>query len=268
MSPEELHVPTADPAEEAAREADAVLYDSARPEPDVWTQARIDAYWTEYWRTRARADQDSFVLVWGAPGSGKSTWTLDRVRKLDATLTPETLEDRVAFRPEHVPNIYRRTPRFGAAWIDEAVTSGLLATETFSPEQKRLVKLFATIRAKNITLFAILPSPGDLAKALRARRADFRVEVHRPEDPAGSRYAYVGAVQEGKRQFYLPDGNWLGFIDHPRANPILFHDYATSSDPAERALWNAYAPLKMRYLDETIDELDGEMREIALKRRR
>jgi GTPase SAR1 family protein len=253
-----IHIPTGSPVEEQVRSARRVLY--ARPDevPDVWTDERIDRFWTDELSARLRADEDALVLVWGPAGSGKSTFVLDRVRKLDPTLTPDNLAERVAFRPEHIPELYRRAPRYGAVWVDEAVSAGLLSTDTHDEDQKDLVQLINTIRAKNLCLFVLLPSAGDLAKSFRARRADYRVEVHKPVDPTGPRYAYVGRKVHG-REFYLPDGRWLGFDDDKRANPVTFHDYRTSPDPTERALWARYFELKSRYLDENIDTIAADM---------
>jgi hypothetical protein len=244
--------------EEAMRRAESIAYGVERAEADVWTDERRDRFWTDELRARVRRDKDAVVLVTGKPGSGKSTWVMDRARKVDDTFTPATLPERVAFDPEGVVGLYRHTPRYGAAWIDEAVAAGLLATETHTADQIDLVTLVNVIRARNVILFVIVPNLSDLALSFRARRADYRVECDEIFEgmPATS---HVGR-KTGGRQFYRDDGTWHGFVDDPLANPVHVEDYRTSMDPACRALWDAYAPLKAAFLDTEVDDIARAMR--------
>jgi hypothetical protein len=258
---------SADESEERLRRAESILYGVDRTDADVWTDERKDAAWTEELRARTRQDKDAVVLVAGPPGSGKSTWVIDRARKVDPTFTPRTLPERVAFSPEGVVNLYRHTTRGMAAWIDEAAAAGLMATETHTADQMDLVKLVNIIRARNVVLFVIMPNLSDLALAFRARRADYRVECDEIIEgvPAVS---HVGRKTRG-RQFFRDDGTWHGFIDDPRANPLHIPDYRTSTDPALRAYWDVYAPLKAAFLDAEVEDIgDGMARRHARRSRR
>lgn len=262
-----LYVPTAAPREEARRRTEAALYGREREVPTVLTDADVRDYWVGEFRERVRADKDCVVLATGPAGSGKSTSVLDLAWRIDPTFTPGTLAERVAFRPEHIPTIYKRTPPYGVAWVDEAVTAGLLATDTFSPDQKDLVQLVNIIRAHNVVLFLVVPYLSDLAKSMRARRADYRIEVTPAEDTeTGRPEAHVGRKVRG-RQFFLDDGRWLGFHDDDTANPLRWPDYRSSSDARERAFWAAYYPLKLRYLDDAVDAIEARMDAREEKRR-
>ena len=261
-----IYVPTASREEKALRAARDALYGREREETVVWTDAAVHDFWATEFRERVRADGDAVVLTWGPAGSGKSTCQMDVARRVDPTFTPLTLPDRVAFRAEHVPTLYQRTPRYGAAIIDEAVSSGLMATDHFTQDQKDLVELVNLIRAKNVVLFIALPDPSDLAKSFRARRADYRIEVVKeffddvPEAHVGRRVR--------NRKFFLDEGRWLGFSDDPDANPYRWNNYATSPDPVERELWDTYRPLKLRYLDDRVEAVATDMRARADARSR
>lgn len=254
---EALYVPTASPRERALRRGEAALYGRSPVDTTVRTAEDIATFWADEFQARVRADQDALVLAWGPGGSGKSTCVMDLARRVDETFTADTLPERYAFRAHHVPTLYQRTPRYGAAVIDEAVSSGLLATDTFTPEQKELVELINIIRAKNVVLFVLLPDPSDLAKAFRARRADYRIEVEK-ETFDSIPVAHIGRRVRGRKHF-LDDGRWLGFMDDPDENPYRWDEYKGSDDAAKRALWDVYYPLKMKYLDERVDSLKRRM---------
>lgn len=257
------YVGTASPREESARRAAALAYGQDRVNPDVFTPERINRFWDEEFRTRLHSDKDAVVLVDGPPGSGKSTQVIDRCRRLDPTFTPKTLPRRVAFHPADVALLYRSTPRYGAAWIDEAGSAGLLATDTFSQDQKNLVELINLIRARNVVLFIIIPDPGDLAKAFRARRADYRISCE--EIPVGGTGAAWVARRVRGRKYFLDDGRWLGFSDEKVMNPVAWPDYRSSRDPTLAAFWAAYWPLKLAFMDRRVNTLHTRMQERRAK---
>jgi len=254
-----VYVPRASDGEESRRSTEALLYGFDRTKPVVWTDAAVRDYWVAEWRERVRADQDAVILVWGKAGSGKSTCVLDLAWRIDPTFTPQSLEERIAFRPAHVARIYRTTPVYGVGWVDEAVTSGLLSTDTFSKDQKNIVELVNIIRAQNVVLFVVMPDPSELAKSMRARRADYRIDVL-AGDQVGSPHpvGHVGRRVYG-RKFFLDDGRWLGFSDDSQANPLRWPDYRTSDEPQHRALWDAYYPLKRRYMKTRVASIEEEM---------
>jgi len=236
-------------------EAERILYEEAGGGTDVWTPTRVEEFWRAEIRARLRRDKDVVFLTWGGPGSGKSTADLYLMSLIDETFTPATLPDRIAFRPGHVPRLYEKTPRYGCASIDEAVSSGLMATDHFSREQKELVELINLIRAKNVALFIAIPDAGDLAKSFRARRADYRMDIEEtPKGPVG----WVGRRVRG-RKFFLDDGSWLGFSDDKDANPFTWPNLRENPDMRLRALWDAYRPLKEFYMNQRIGELSQRM---------
>lgn len=254
-----LAVPTASPREERLRHIRATLYDEETPIPTAHSSNELDAAFTDELKARVRDDRDAVVLVWGEAGSGKSTFVLDRARKVDDTFTPATLPQRVAFRAHQVPAVYRATPKFGVAWIDEAASAGLLSTESpFSVRQRSLVELVNIIRADNKILFVVIPSPDDLAKSFRARRADYRVETY-IDDAGESGHAWLGRRVRG-RHFLLADSRWLGFSDDERGVPLTWPEYRGSSDPVARALWDVYWPLKRAHMDDRSFGIEAELK--------
>lgn len=265
MNPQ-VYVASATVAERRRHARRDALYGARRSSNIVLTNDDILDAWVGEFRARVRADQDACVLNWGPAGSGKSTMGLHLGRHIDPSFNARTLPDRVAFRPEHIPLVYKRTPRYGFAFIDEAASAGLMATDTFSPDQKDLVELVNAIRAKNVVLFVNIPDPSDLAKSFRARRADYRIEVRKEyfdEPPVG----YLGRrVRE--RKFRMDDGKWLGFSDEPEANPLRWPEYRTSEVADERRLWEVYYPMKMRYLDDSVDSIETRMKARAERRRK
>lgn len=249
-----LYAPTADKGEERLRRARETLYGEPRVVPEVWDAAKADAAFTDELRARVRNDKDAVVLVWGEPGSGKSTFVMDRARKVDTTFTVRSLAERVAFRAEQVPTLYDATPRYGVAWIDEAASSGLLSTEpAFSPRQRALVELINIIRAKNVVLFVVIPSPDDLAKSFRVRRADYRVECQPLVEGEPAEAIWGRRVR--RRHFFMADGRWLGFSDEEHGIPLTWPEYRASPDPTLRSFWDAYEPLKRAFLDERPREI-------------
>jgi hypothetical protein len=239
------------------RRVEGIIYGERRVPREVVTPERIRRFWWDEIRDRLRQDKDAVIVVWGPPGSGKSTMTMDALRHVDPTFTPNTLAERVAMAPEQVPSLYRHAPRYGAAWIDEGGSAGLLATDTFNADQKKLVELINIIRGKNVALFICLPDPGDLAKSFRARRADYRIECEEIA-PGGTGRAWVGR-RVRQRKFFLDDGRWLGFSDDETFNPITWPDYRTSTDPTARAFWDAYAPLKATFMDGKVEDIERSM---------
>lgn len=261
---EPLHVARADATEERLRNADAYLYGEEREDPDIWSAAKVDALFVEEIRARVRRDKDAFILVWGDPGSGKSTFVLDHARKIDPTFTPETLPSRVAFYADEVATLYDTTPRYGAAWIDEAGSAGLLSTEPASSfRQRSLVELINIIRAKNVVLFCVIPSPDNLAKSVRVRRADYRVECQ-PLVEGEPAVAYLGR-KVVRRHFFVVDSNWLGFSDDEHGVPLTWPDYRTNPDPTLRAYWDAYRPLKEAFMENRTKGIERGLK--ALRRR-
>lgn len=239
----------------AVADAERILYDEAEGNAEVWTPVRVEEFWRTEIRARLRRDKDVVFLTWGGPGSGKSTANLYLMSLIDETFTPKTLPDRIAFRPGHVPKLYETTPRYGCASIDEAVSSGLMATDHFSKEQKELVELINLIRAKNVALFIAIPDAGDLAKSFRARRADYRMDIEEtPKGPVG----WIGRRVRG-RKFFLDDGSWLGFSDDKNANPFTWPNLRTTGDPKLRALWDAYLPLKEFNMNQRVTQLSKRM---------
>lgn len=252
--PDRLYVPTADPIEERARRSRSILYDEERSVPDVWSERRADEEFTAELRARVRGDRDAVVITWGEPGTGKSTFVLDRARKVDPTFTPETLPDRVAFRADQIPGLYENTPRYGVAWIDEAGSAGLLSTEpAFSPRQRAIVEMVNLIRFKNVVLFVVIPDPDNLTKSFRVRRADYRVETQK-EGVDEAPFAYMGR-KVVRRHFLMADSKWLGFSDEEHGVALRWPEYRNSPDPTLRAYWDAYFPLKTRFADKRIPEI-------------
>lgn len=261
-----LHIGSANDRNELRRQTFATLENRPRLSGSVLTPLEIREYWTDEWHERLHSDKDVVVMCHGPPGVGKSTAILDQMHNLDVReygkpteITPKLLASHIAFKPWQVATCYRETPQFSCFSIDEAATTALLATGTFNADQIDLVQLINIVRAKNTALFLAIPDPSDLAKSFRARRADYRMEI--PNDPVGSINSfYVGQKVRG-RKFFLDDGRWLGFSDDETYNPVEFHDYRTSADTFERALWDAYRPLKMANLDDTVDIIEARMRD-------
>lgn len=257
-----LYAPTASPREERLRRVRSIGYGEARLSPDVWTPERADEEFTEELRARVRRDKDAVVIVWGEPGSGKSTFIMDRMRKVDPHFTPACLPTRVAFRNEQVPALYDAAPRYGAAWIDEAASVGLLASEpAASIRQRLLVEMINIIRAKNVVLFLAIPSPDDLAKSFRVRRADYRVECQ-PLVEGEPAVAFLGR-RVTRRHFFLADSRWLGFSDDEHQVPLSWPEYRNSPDPVLRSYWDAYWPLKESFLHERPREIGAILKKVS-----
>lgn len=251
----------------ASRELDRALYGwSFGTRSLVDPDARLD-FWADEFNERLRSGRDVVCLFTGPPGCGKSTAIIHTMRRMDERahehpteweFTPETMEERVAFKGYQVGEKYQRTPRYGAFFIDEAATADLMATGTHDPNQRDLVEMINIIRALNVALFIAIPDIADLAKSFRARRADYRVEI--PDYPVdGINRGYVGQKVRG-RKFFLDDGRWLGFSDDEEMNPIEWPEYRNSSDAKARALWDAYEPLKTSNLKATLGQITDRMR--------
>ena len=125
-----------------------------------------------YLKFRAVKKFDGVVVITGDEGVGKSTLALRLAQGLNSAFSMADL----CYTASEVLGAYRRARRGQPFVYDEGVR-GLLAGETFSPEQIALVKAFTLVRSSGAILFICIPSIHMLSKQVRARRATLWIHV-------------------------------------------------------------------------------------------
>lgn len=194
------------------------------------------AYWCKDWAHRTEQDYDVVVLVTGEVGDGKSSFVLQAAKKTEPSCWPP---DRLCYSPRDLLRAYETVQPGQVIWFDEGVR-GLMSTETFSPDQRALVQMFALIRSKRAILFICAPSIWLIAKAVRNWRGTHWVHV------TGRGTARIHVRMRGVR--YRRDDE-LRFRTSEVA-PSLEWDRV----PKNSSLWRAYQREKDRHLSEWFEE--------------
>jgi hypothetical protein len=142
--------------------------------------------------------------------------------------------------------------RYRTIWFDESVR-GLLAGETFDPDQVAITKAMYQNRAVGAILIICVPDIRALAKKIRGRRATFWVHVENRgtwRRPAPS----VGRVHERDERIPYVASDALGLATSKRC-PRLTYEPFDEKDPE----YVAYKVEKFRRLGDFFDEEIAEM---------
>ncbi len=203
------------------------------PEGDTRPSAtEVWAYWLDRFRANIRDDYDNVVLLTGPPGSGKSVLAM----RLAMGVDPKGFSpDRVTYTTEELIAATQGSTRGQVVIYDEAVT-GLLSTDSFSEETKALVRVINVVRAKGVTFFLCIPDIWDIAKAFRARRADFWLACRRR--PRGFAMMHT----RDYRTRYEPT-TLLPLWAHKTMNPVQWASLEGTK------LWADYLRLKHERID-------------------
>lgn len=213
-------------------------------DPPLLPEEGLD-YWVSVFRERARDDYDVVVLVTGETGVGKTTCALRMLEAVDQTFRATTLPQRLCYSTDDVLAAYEIIQPGQGILFDEGVL-GLLSTDTFSKEQKALIKALALIRAKRAILYICAPSINNIAKAIRTDRS----------------YAWIWAPRRGlgkvhirvNKPHYKADERDLGLYESSRAPYLLWAAY-----PSTSVLWGAYSSAKMIKMAAILHELREEL---------
>lgn len=210
---------------------------------DLWCRWLVD-------RTQRRFD--GVVLLTGDEGQGKSSLALRMALRCAELAHVTWSPSQVCFGAIDLLREYQTAKRSQPVWYDEGVRD-TMAGETFTPEQRAVVKALALVREKGAILFALYPSIWMAAKQIRARRACLWIHVvHRG----------LGRVHERDRRLnYLPT-DALGLTISPRAPHVAWEPFAPNSK-----VWKAYLATKSEKLNDILHEAEADLRHRAAKRR-
>jgi hypothetical protein len=180
-------------------------------------------YWVERIKRRIRDRYDAVVVITAPEGHGKSTVALRLASAFDPSWSPAQL----CYTAGDVFHAYRAAVkgRGDPIVFDEGVR-GLLAGETFNPEQIALVKALTLVRSKGAILTICVPSIHMVAKQIRGRRATLWIHI----ESRGRALVH----ERDDRLKYLPTAA-LGLTISPTA-PLLTWDAYADDDP----FWVAY----------------------------
>lgn len=232
---------------------DRYLIDMARgrlQEPPVAPEAGL--HWLAerlVWRTRN--GWDAVVAITGEEGVGKSTGARRLIEEVEAiTKVPFRVTSNLCYTARDVNSAYQGAKPSECIWYDEGAR-GLLAGETFSPEQEALVKALMLVRETGAILIICIPDIFALAKKVRGRRASYWVHVESRGDldrPAPS----VARVFERDRRLKFLPSNSLGLWVSPTCPTLTFEPFAEND-----TRWVAYKAVKKRKLAEFHTEVDA-----------
>lgn len=198
------------------------------------------AYWAQWLADRPRRHFDAAVAVTGPEGTGKSTLAMRLAQACDPTW--EIRE--TCYSARDVIRAYRSIRAGHPILYDEGVR-GLLAGETFSPEQVALVRTLALAREAGALLFICIPDIWMLAKQFRGRRVTAWFHVKR----RGLARAFI---RDERLRFTPPKG--LGLTESPVAPRLTWSPY-----PANSRAWRSYLALKTSRLAEFLEETESDL---------
>jgi hypothetical protein len=204
-------------------------------------------------------DKWDAVLMWtGEERSSKSTGIMRTIQAVEARLAaigrPVPFEfANLCYRARPLNDAYRQAVHSRQAarqfWYDEG-GRGMLAGETFDPEQSVIIRLLQQAGVANSILYIAIPDPWTLAKKVRGRRAVYWVDtVSRGTDrkPAPSR----AEVFERDRRRHFRRTDDLGFSKSRRCPELTYLPY-----PPDDPFWVRYEAHKFANLDDVFDEND------------
>jgi hypothetical protein len=208
---------------------------------------------------------DAVVAVTGKEGVSKSMFSLLfilEVARYAKTVGIDAPWDfrRLCYSGRDVLNSYKIGTLASSIWYDEGAR-GLLAGETFDPEQIAVVKGLLMVREIGAILVVCMPHIFDLAKKVRGRRATFWVHVESRgtrRAPAPSR---AKVHERDDRLKYTPSSS-LGLAVSKRC-PYLTY----SPLPIDDATLLEYRRIKRQKLNEFFDEEDASLTRYEMKKR-
>lgn len=209
---------------------------------------------------------DAVVAFTGEEGVSKSTGALRLALAASSYAQAHGLPDaawswdRLCYTADDVLSAYERTPRGGTIWYDEGVR-GLMAGETFDPEQEALVKALTLVREKGCLLVVCIPEIFMLAKKVRGRRASFWIHVEKRGTSRKPGPSVARVHERDRRLKYLPT-NALGLTISLRCPQLTYEPYA-DDDPS----WVAYQTRKNAKLADYLAEARRDLRTKALRER-
>jgi hypothetical protein len=195
-------------------------------------------YWMDYIRDRVERHYDAVIADTGEEGTGKSTLALRVAQAMDPDYDPAA----ICYTARDVLAAYR-TAKAGQPILYDEGARGLLAGETFTPEQVGLVRALMLAREKSAVLILCIPSIWALAKQVRGRRATLWFHV----------------VSRGLARVHVRDTTLkykptqtLGLFISSEAPHLTWNSY-----PQGSRFWAAYLRRKNASLEEYLTETDA-----------
>lgn len=216
---------------------------------------------------RCLDEYDNVVAVTGAEGVSKSTFALHLALAIADYATAAGIEapwtlDHLCYSARDVFDAYRTAERATVVWYDEGVR-GLLAGETFDPEQVALTKGLTLVREKGAILVVCIPDIFMLAKKVRGRRAQFWVHVESRGTRRRPAPSWARVHERDERLSYDPQRQALGLQRSPSCPELCYEPF-----PDSDAKWQGYQAEKRRRLTEYLDETEAALTAAEAKRRR
>lgn len=217
-------------------------------------------------------EYDSVVAITGGEGKSKSFLALLLAREVErytterAAVDPEHYHparwsfDNLCYTARDVINAYRRGGLSEVIFYDEGVR-GLLAGETFDPEQLALTKALAQVREKGMILLVCVPDIFMLAAKVRGRRAAFWVDVRTRGTRRKPEPSVAWVFERDERLRYLPTRS-LGLSRSLRCPEVIYDPF-----PVGDPFLTEYKATKNRRLNEYLDETDDDLARHEAKKR-
>lgn len=198
-------------------------------------------------------EYDAVVAVTGKEGVSKSMGALRLVLACAAYAKERGYSsedwsfDRLAYGARDVLHAYELARRSDAIWYDEGAR-GLLAGETFEPEQMALVRALMLAREKGAILVVCIPDIFALAKKVRGRRAAYWLHVDRRGTRRSPAPSHAQLFERDETLRFLPT-NALGLARSKRCPEVCYEPL-----PVDDPTLLAYQATKRRKLDEFLRE--------------
>lgn len=143
------------------------------------TGAWLDGYlitWMDHLKDAVNKNWDSFVLIDGVEGSGKSSLAFTLAYYVDRSFKA----DNVVFTPdEFIKAVDKAKPKTAIVW-DEFVMGGL-GDDAMTQIQRTLIKKMVTMRKKNLYIFLVIPYIFMLRTYFAVGRSRMLINVFSPD---------------------------------------------------------------------------------------
>lgn len=190
-------------------------------------------------------DQDSFFLIVGLEGRGKSTFAGQMASWIDSTFNHE----RFCFDIKEYVNSIKDSPKGTSVVLDEGGFA-LFSRQAMSSDSVGLIKLFQLQRQKNQFIVAICPDYWSIDAYIRRHRINTLIRIIEPGK-------YVGYVEEGIKIINEAGANKKLSLSQIRVRDGLFwHGYFRKKWP-NNIDRTKYLDNKSRHLEEYLEDLSS-----------
>lgn len=179
-----------------------------------------------------RNDYDSFIIITGREGFGKSTLAAQVAKYLDRSYCL----DRCCFTPDQFEAAVQKASKYQAIVFDE--TMGYLGSRgAMSKFNKSLVKIFSEMRSRNLIVIICIPNFFELDKYPAIHRSTGLLHVYRRGRMASfDYYKKKNLYLKGKKTYNMASQSPTFKANFTKFFPINMEEYEVKKLTSTRAM--------------------------------